>query len=357
MGTTVEDLESKYTPVTSQHRKEMAELDAVFEEQRKAREAELNPPQKTQEELDEEARLQAEAEAKAREEDQARVAAEEDEAKRLEAEAAKGAETVPKMEFEKADQRYRTLQEKYNKEVPDLHRQNVFLYEQVQKLQGQVQELLKPKVELKPKVALRDKAKIKALSEHLAPEVVDSFVGAMEETLEEQRHDFDERVNTLKSEFSSTIGKTKEDLFWDAVLKTHKDYEIMARDPAFSEFLAEPEGLSGYSRKDFFINASQRQDAGTFIKYLDAFSESKKPDTTRKIEGNGPSPDKLKTKLGAPRPSGSPSTAPTPTKMTKEQAEAELDRIGNEFGRGKWQGRESEYDKKEAALQKIILSG
>lgn len=341
--------EDKYTVYPKNVKKDMEDLDAMFEEQKKAKEKTQAPPPET-----------------SVEEPIETPSVEEPTEVEVETPVEEPTDVVPKGDFEKSEQRYRTLQEKYNKEIPDLHSQVRFLYQQNQNLQRQIGEVQTPKpVEQKPqaKVSFRENPKVKALKEELAPEVFENLVGAMEETTETLRKNLEEEREKIRSEFSTTLGKTRDEIFWETVYSNHEDYDQLRDNTKFQEFLTENEGLSGLSRGDFFINAYNKRDSKTYMRYLNAFKKQNEetPPADKKLGSSGPNPDKLKAKIGAPRGTGSASNVTPPpsseNKMTPEEAEAELDKMAMNLNKGLWRGTMQDYDKKEAALWKIIRGG
>ncbi len=350
MGTTVTD-EERFSPLPKAIRESNAELEAMFEEQRKAKEG-LQPPLK-------EASIEEPIETPPIEEFPVETPPIEE-----------PTETVDRAELEKAEHKYIVLQEKYNKEVPGLYRQNEIIYQTVQNLQQEIERLkAQPKPEKKPsiKISLRESPKIQALKAELSPEVFENLVGAIEETTESTRRGFEEEaeklrgeISTTKEEISTSRVKDKNQIFWESVMGSHEDYEQLRDDPNFQVFLSQQEGLSGLTRGDFLIDAYNRRDSKTYIRYINAFKKESEGTPEKKTLGSsGLNPEKLRGKMGAPRSSGA-STGEHPSEkktMTKEEAQAEYDRIGNEFGKGLWEGREKEYDKKEAALVRIINSG
>jgi hypothetical protein len=339
-------MEDKYTNYPKSVEESNKELEKMFEAQKKARESQ--PPI-------EGAPVEEPIESPVEEPIELPV----------ETPAEKPPEMVSKADLEKSEQRYKTLEGKYNTETGEFRRQNAFLYQTIQNLQQEVEGLKKSKPEDgKPKkFSLRENPKMQALKSELAPEVFENLTGAMEETLEAERKAFEEENAKLWGEFSTTIVKNRDEIFWDAVNAAHKDYNQIANNPKFQEFLSQPEGLSGFTRGDFFINAWNKRDSRTYINYLNAFKKENESPPVEKSEID-PNNPKVKNRIAAPKPSGPsnpnpPAQSPFPEygKMTKEEATLEYDKIGNEFGKGRWEGREKEYDKREAALIRIINSG
>ena len=307
---------------------------------------------KTPEELkaEEEDRLRKEAEDKEKADEQERLRLEEEERQRA------ASETVPKKDFDELRHQFDVLKGKYDAEKgPDLRVQVNTLMEQNNLLREQIKMLQEKKPEVK-KVSFRENPKILALKNDFSEEGFENLVSALEETVGEIKTAHEQEIATLKGEVGKTIGASKQELFWNAVFEKHSDYDRLRVDPKFSEFLGEEEGMSGYTKYDFFMDAFKTMKASVIIKYLDAYKKSLNPP---KIDSQ-PNKEKLEKRLGAPKPSGAAGRDTGTGKITAEDvanAKTELEKMASDFNRGVWKGREKEYEKREAELWKIIDSG
>ncbi len=318
--------------------------------------------EKSEEELkaEEEAekqRLEVEAEKTGKTVEDLKAEEEESERQRLEAESHVG-ETVPKKDFEDLQHQFNVLKGKYDKERgPDLRTQVNGLVEQNNLLREQIQMLQAKKPEPQQKKSLRDNPKMKALQDEFTPEVYEKLLGAMEETVGTIKTEHEEEIKNLRGEVTKSIGMSREEIFWNSIFEKFPNYEQIRVDPKFGEFLNEEEGMSGYTRYDFLTEAFKKLNAGRVLKYLDAFTKAPIPDKLK----SSPNKEKLERRLGAPAGSGAANRQDLGSKkITVEdvkKAKEDLEKLASEIGRGLWEGRDKEADKRQAELWKILDSG
>jgi hypothetical protein len=334
MATTQQEMEDKYTTYPKAVKEQIDKMEKSFEtppEQRPAPKREVAPPAEPTNLVEEP----------------------------VPSEEAPPEEMVSKAELEKAEQRNRTLQGMLESQS----RQTRFLSDQMQTLQQEVQSLRTPKVEApKPRISLREKANIKKLKDELQPDVYESIVGAMEDTYQELEDRHQQDLKSLRGEVNETIVKNTEQTFWRSVYSSYPKPKYMGivNNPLFAEFMGQEEGFSGNTKYDYWMNAHERGDSITFVRYLDAFSKaSSEPQTPKRtLGGDGPDQEKLKARLGAPRGAGEGSIAPASNQpgMSPEEAQQKILKLGQELSKGLWEGRDDEYEKEYARLWRLSES-
>lgn len=190
-------------------------------------------------------------------------------------------------------QAYRTLQGKYNAEVPRLNQQLAEQTKRAEDLARQVGELTAKVTELSsaPKadaVKILEEAgydndvveAFKAQNEQIAALTTrnDQLVSALADL-----QGVKERVE--RAEQSQAM--TSQQRFIADLAAAVPDWEEINDNPAFHAFLTEEDGFSGLTRQDVLSNAEKRLDSATVVKLFSAFKGAKPKRTENIAPANG----------------------------------------------------------------------
>lgn len=198
-------------------------------------------------------------------------------------------------------QAYRTLQGKYNAEVPRLNqalaeqgKQNSDLKRQIDELSAKVSELSSsPKqdsVKILEDAGYQDDALItafKAQNEQLAE--LQRKNDKLQASLQEL-HGVKDRV----ARNEETQAQTAAQRFITDIAAAIPDWEAVNDNPQFHAFLSQEEGLSGYTRQDTLSRAEKSLDAATAVKIFKAFKDSltkRKENISPNSRGSGSAPE------------------------------------------------------------------
>ena len=227
---------------------------------------------------------------------------------------------IAKAEYDKMEQRYKVLQGKYDKEVPDMH-------ESLRALKDKVEELkAKPKEEEKPK------PKSPTSRESLFPQ---DWQERKNRYLEDYGNEYGEDTAYLALEkFMNTLGiddlqeLKKDDLrqelktVKDTTIRTTKDryfadldglapnWRTLIEDNEFVDWINQEEGNTGYARRDFMAAHDQNFNAKKVAKYYTDF-ESLRASPPK--ETPSPKPNSEKSGVNAPDKESLISPKATPT--------------------------------------------
>lgn len=247
---------------------------------------------------------------------------------------------------EAAEHKYNVLKGKYDSEVPTLSYKVQVLTNQITQLSDQME---RNKVVDTPKKKIEDDPKLQELKKDY-PELFEGIETLTEVKLDEVRREIQE-LRALRQEILETkqsVAKSAEERFVET-LNSVPNWRVINNSPAFSEWLEQPEGLSGYSRRSFLDQAVSKLDGPTVVRYLRAFIEDEQSKNAGKKPGN-PAP---------PRGTGSPGAGPggNPGNNKRKISTAFIDRFYQDLAAGKYRGKEQEAAKLDAEINAALAEG
>jgi hypothetical protein len=173
----------------------------------------------------------------------------------------------PARPAENFEQQYRVLQGKYNAEVPRLHEANRNLQAQNSDLSIRLQGL---------------EAKVQELSTPPAPgadftKIHAEYGDDLTNVLKEQASTIAQLKGTIaqlqtgQAQVAQTAQESVQDGFWRELRRIVPDWQALNDDQYFLAWLAEADGLSGYSRYDTMQVAFKRLDAEGVSRYFASY--------------------------------------------------------------------------------------
>ena len=262
--------------------------------------------------------------------------------------------------------RYKTLQGKYDAEVPRL-------FSEISSLKNQLAQAVRPQVQTPPppppsagplniKTIL---AGDKALEEQLAtfsedyPEVSELLVKLTERAATVTNQRVNEAVNAQVQTVQEFQAETRSQHYWDVVNQELPDWQATRDDPAFASWLNEIDPYAGVSRADLTQDAIQKFDAHRVINIYKGFratKENQPPTSTASSPSSNIPPVNPADALVAP-PSGSRSApASTPIKETPITS-AYIKQFYNDAAKGKYRAKDKEFQIIEARINHAVAAG
>lgn len=295
-----------------------------------------NLPRRVREELE-----QAEAIEKAIAEEQEKLAAANQPAAEPESEEQQAeqpaeeqtAEVQPEQESEPKRQkesesdvwevRYRTLQSKYDIEVPRLYQQNRELTEQIENLQRQVELISETAEESKPEPGQVEAKYVTDKDEdEFGQELIDLQRRVAKEeiaSLTAQNQQLAATVKELREQISilaNSQQQVADGSFLTQLSRLVPNWEEIDSDPEWLKWLAEVDPLSGRNRQSFLNEAHAALDAKRVATFFDAFLKSK---------GKSSSKSELNRQV-TPKKNSAPSAPPAQEKVwSQSEIAAALD--------------------------------
>ena len=240
-----------------------------------------------------------------------------------------------------AEQRYRVLQGKYNAEVPRLHEANRNLQAQNSDLSARLQGLEAKVQELStPPAPAADFTKIHA-------EYGDDLTNVLKEqaaTISQLKGTI-AQLQTGQAQVAQTAQESVQDGFWRELRRIVPDWQALNSDQYFLAWLAEGDGLSGYSRFDTMQVAFKRLDAEGVARYFTSYKSGLKPT---------PSAQEQLASQQSPAASGSGVT----TGSEKPSfTSAQVSQFFKELSLGKWNHRQTEARAIERQMEEAQAEG
>jgi len=254
-------------------------------------------------------------------------------------------------------QKYSVLKGKYDSEVPRLHSDLSALRTVVSDLQAQVSESVK-------KINKEDDKKDEPTNEALDfvkreyPDIYNamiSLVGDSKKTTKPDDSELRKRIEAVER----VAVDTAEDRFYrdlDTVVsdwRTHKD------DPRFLTWLQEEDPLTGYSRLALAQQAQQALDGKRVAKFYKAFVKDVVGETKKVGTKEEPVTDKKKgiEKFVAPPSSGGKGASGKAGEDSNTIKTSDIKKFYDDANRGRYRGREAEFAKMEAKIDKAVIDG
>ncbi len=173
------------------------------------------------------------------------------------------------------ERRYRSLQGKYDSEVPSLHSQLRAQAEQLQSMAQRLQamETAKPTEPETPLVSKDDETAFGAdlidLIRRVSTAQFQQLAATVTGKLEEKLKEIDTRVGNV----SQVQAKSEEQKFWDAIDKGVPDWREINENQDFLTWLSAVDPLVGARYQDILVNAQQNLNAKQVIAVFEAWKK------------------------------------------------------------------------------------
>ena len=265
--------------------------------------------------------------------------------------------------------RYRTLQGKYDAEVPRLFAEIASLKLQLaQPTRTQAQVPSTPPPSVGPLSIKEILAGDKDLEEQLAafnedyPDVGGLLVKLTERAATVTTQKMNETAATVNAQVQSVQefqAETRSQQYWDVVNRELPDWQATRDDPDFSVWLNQVDPYTGVSRAALTQDAIQKMDAHRVVNIYKGFRSSKgvvpQPNTPSPTPTTPPVNPAAA--LVAP-PSGSRSApASTPTNNEPTITSAYIKQFYNDAAKGKFRDKEKEFNAIETRINKAVSEG
>lgn len=259
-------------------------------------------------------------------------------------------EPQPTPQVDPWEHKYKTLQGRYNHDVPNLQNKVKELEYQLSEAVRKMQEVVakpEPKAESKPAADPQD---VEAFGQDLVEmvqRVAERMFGNAARNLQEQAVRFEQRLAQLEDALkgtTQTVAVTAEQAFFDRLTKLVPNWEEVNANEAFLAWLGEVDPVYGQPRQAALDAAQRSMNAERAANVFKAFMA-----TIPQQPKSSPVEKQVSPKAAA-------STAPTPTeKPTLSQKQ--VSDFYNDVARGKYRGREQEMQRIEAMINAAMAEG
>lgn len=250
------------------------------------------------------------------------------------------------------EQRYKTLQGLFNREVPTLQTK-------VKDLEGQLQEAVarlnkaaeaqaKPAEPEKPSADPKDVENFGSDLVEMVQRVAGSMLGRAAATLETRAASLEQRLAQLEQALkgtTQTVAMTAEQAFFDRLTKLVPDWETTNANQAFLAWLAEVDPLLGQPRQAALDAAQQALNADRAAAVFKAFTGT---------QPAAPKPNPLDKQVS---PKGAASAAPAAPAQPVIYTQQQVVDFYNAKRRGEFRGRDKEAAQFEAEINLAIAEG
>jgi len=266
--------------------------------------------------------------------------------------------TTQKQEHDQEDfkQKYFVLKGKYDAEVPRLHGDLGALRQVVSDLQTQIKELVSANTGDK-KTTETDEDETVAFVEREYPEIYAAMV-KLSEKKSGKATQADENALLRRIEAVEQVAvESAEDRFFRDLSAVAPDWKTHKDDPRFLEWLRQEDPLTGYSRLALAKQAQDALDGKRVGKFYSAFI---KEVVGEKQAGENTGTEKSKqkdvSKFVAPPVAGGKGTAGK-TSGDDIIKTSDIQKFYDDAQRGRYRGREAEYARMEAKIDKAVSEG
>jgi len=320
-----------------------AQLDEVeaFEKTLSARESDTEKAKKPQE-VDENAVTE-------------KVKPKEDPHKAADSSAAKPAEPKTEVFPDDFEQRYRTLQGKYDAEVPRLH-------EQVRTLSAQVAELNTTAQPKAPKEAEKPKEKVSYVTDADRQEFGDELIEVQRRVAREVAEEFRDQlqaqaklIEELKGQVTTTGSQVGQMGFAQRLANLVPDFEQVDNDKRWIAWLNEHDPMLRGPRRERAKSAFEAGDAEAVADYVKLWKATIS-DTPKKDEDRSDRQAELDKQVAPNRTANSPTT-PSAGKGTKVYSAREVEAVWTKIRTLNTRGKTEESAKLEAEITTAYLEG
>lgn len=260
-------------------------------------------------------------------------------------------EPAPQPKPENWEHKYRTLQGRYNSDVPRLQSEVRDLSTKLQEAITKMEELSKAPAKAEPQPATADPKDVDAFGQDLVDMVMrttDRALANVAGKVQALAAQLEQRIAKLEQALqgtTQTVAMTAEQTFFDRLTKLVPDWEEVNANPAFLDWLAEVDPFVGGPRQLALNDAQAKLNAERAAAVFQAFV---------KTLPAAPKADPVGKQV-TPRASAA-TAAPTPTEkpiLTQKQIKAFYDDVA----RGAYRGREADMQKAEAIINTAIAEG
>lgn len=252
------------------------------------------------------------------------------------------------------ERRYKTIQGKYNAEVPRLTAQVKDLSSQLERAISEIDAIKARAAEpVTPERPVTDKdvevfgGDLIDLIDRKANEVAQKLVSAKTSKLEAENAKLREELSGVSERQVSNA----QQMYFSSLAREVPDWEAINVDQGFMDWLAEADLLSGRTRQDYLTEAYQQQDAARTAALFKAYKAEVAPPPEPQ-----PSPRQQLQRQVAPGTSKSTGTAPS-NSQTQVWTMAEIDRFYTDVTKGAYRDNEAERARIEAEIDQAIIEG
>lgn len=250
------------------------------------------------------------------------------------------------------EQRYKTLQGLFNREVPQLQNQvkdlKSQLEEAVARLNKAADDKAKPAELVKPVVDPRDVENFGSDLVEMVQRVTSQMLGGAASELQTKAASLEQRLTQLEQVLkgtTQTVAVTAEQSFFDRLTKMVPDWEATNANQAFLAWLAEVDPLLGQPRQTALDAAQQALNADRAAAVFKAFT------ATQPV---APKTNPLDKQVS---PKGSAASAPPTPKQPKVWSQNEVVSFFEAKRKGEFRGREADAQALEAEINQAMAEG
>lgn len=253
------------------------------------------------------------------------------------------------------ERRFKTLQGKYNAEIPRYNAQLKDLTGQLETLQAQIEKLQSKPTETETKRPVTDKdvevfgSDLIDLIDRKAQEVARDMVSTQTAKLEEENARLREQLSGVAERQVSNDRRA-----YFAELARHvPDYEAINNDQQFLDWLGQYDELSGRTRQDFLTEAWNSYDAARTAALFNAYK--------RAVSPPAPAPEPVNTKQRLER-QVAPGTSKVSSSVPLESATriwtmSEIDQFYKSQTNGTFRGTAEDRARIEAEIDQAVIDG
>ena len=241
------------------------------------------------------------------------------------------------------EQKYKTLQGMYNKEVPRLSSENRELGSRVSQLESLLGDLKKQETPVQ-------EAPVEKLITKDDVEQYGDSIDVMRRAAKEEVAGQLGRVAQLEKEIAELKGvvpqvqqvkqqqkTTSEKQFWDVLNREVPNWNEINSNPDFQSWLLEVDPLTGISRQTYLEDAQRKQDAGRVINFFNAFAKVSGVDNSARDKSATQSAELQKQVAPKRGRAGQPVNNDAKTYSPKD-----IEKFFTDVRKGKYKGREDE---------------
>ena len=241
------------------------------------------------------------------------------------------------------EQKYKTLQGMYNKEVPRLSSENRELGSRVSQLESLLGDLKKQET------PVQEAPVEKLITEDDVKEYGDS-IDVMRRVSKEEVNTANGRIAQLEKEVAELKGvvpkvqqvqqqqkTSSEKQFWDVLNREVPNWNEINSNPDFQSWLLEVDPLTGISRQTYLEDAQRKQDAGRVINFFNAFAKVSGVDNSARDKSATQSAELQKQVAPKRGRAGQPVNNDAKTYSPKD-----IEKFFTDVRKGKYKGREDE---------------
>ena len=241
------------------------------------------------------------------------------------------------------EQKYKTLQGMYNKEVPRLSSENRELGSRVSQLESLLGDLKKQET------PVQEAPVEKLITEDDVKEYGDS-IDVMRRVSKEEVNTANGRIAQLEKEIAELKGvvpqvqqvqqqqkTSSEKQFWDVLNREVPNWNEINSNPDFQSWLLEVDPLTGISRQTYLEDAQRKQDAGRVINFFNAFAKVSGVDNSARDKSATQSAELQKQVAPKRGRAGQPVNNDAKTYSPKD-----IEKFFTDVRKGKYKGREDE---------------